>query len=212
MMQWDTAVTMFNKVQAKWKDELKALQGRINATTNDVERQRLKQLKAWMSQVEMAVIVSEEAGEEEKFAKKKLDIKPHRKRMNEVDEHGHDIEYNFKDPDHPLQLVFVCAMWLTGFDAPTVSTLYLDKPMQGHTLMQTIARANRVSGHEIQGKSKLNGEVVDYYIPRCWCRTGTRTTRPNARCAQKSSACWTKTCPSLTTAQPSSRSAITCMN
>jgi type I restriction enzyme R subunit len=158
-----TAVTMHNKVQAKWKDELKALQGRINATTNDVERQRLKQIKAWMGKVEMAVIVSEEAGEEEKFAKKGLDIKPHRKRMNEVDEHGHDIEYNFKDPDHPLQLVFVCAMWLTGFDAPTVSTLYLDKPMQGHTLMQTIARANRVSGHEINGKSKGNGEVVDYY-------------------------------------------------
>lgn len=158
-----TAVTMHNKVQAKWKDELKALQGRINATANDVERQRLKQLKAWMSKVEMAVIVSEEAGEEEKFAKKGLDIKPHRKRMNEVDEHGHDIEYNFKDPDHPLQLVFVCAMWLTGFDAPTVSTLYLDKPMQGHTLMQTIARANRVSGHEINGVAKRHGEVVDYY-------------------------------------------------
>ena len=158
-----TAVTMHNKVQAKWKDELKALNGRISATKNDVERQRLKQLKAWMSKVEMAVIVSEEAGEEEKFAKKGLDIKPHRKRMNELDEHGHDIEYNFKDPDHPLQLVFVCAMWLTGFDAPTVSTLYLDKPMQGHTLMQTIARANRVSGHEINGVAKRHGEVVDYY-------------------------------------------------
>lgn len=76
-------------------------------------------------------IVSEEAGEEEKFAKKNLDIKPHRQRMNALDEHSHDIEFNFKDPDHPLQLVFVCAMWLTGFDAPTVSTLYLDKPMQG---------------------------------------------------------------------------------
>jgi type I restriction enzyme, R subunit len=158
-----TAVTMFDKVQALWKAELKALNGRIVATTNDVERQRLKQLKAWMSAVQMAVIVSEEAGEEEKFAKKKLDIKPHRQRMNALDEHGHDIEFNFKDPEHPLQLVFVCAMWLTGFDAPTVSTLYLDKPMQGHTLMQTIARANRVSSHEILGVAKRNGEIVDYY-------------------------------------------------
>lgn len=158
-----TAVTMFDKVQALWKAELKALNGRIAATTNDVERQRLKQLKAWMSAVQMAVIVSEEAGEEEKFAKKKLDIKPHRQRMNALDEHGHDIEFNFKDAEHPLQLVFVCAMWLTGFDAPTVSTLYLDKPMQGHTLMQTIARANRVSGHEILGVAKRNGEIVDYY-------------------------------------------------
>lgn len=158
-----TAVTMFDKVQALWKAELKALNGRIAATTNDVERQRLKQLKTWMSAVQMAVIVSEEAGEEEKFARKKLDIKPHRQRMNALDEHGHDIEFNFKDAEHPLQLVFVCAMWLTGFDAPTVSTLYLDKPMQGHTLMQTIARANRVSGHEILGVAKRNGEIVDYY-------------------------------------------------
>lgn len=158
-----TAVMMFDKVQALWKAELKALNGRIVATANDVERQRLKQLKAWMSAVQMAVIVSEEAGEEEKFARKKLDIKPHRQRMNALDEHGHDIEFNFKDAEHPLQLVFVCAMWLTGFDAPTVSTLYLDKPMQGHTLMQTIARANRVSGYEILGVAKRNGEIVDYY-------------------------------------------------
>ncbi len=77
--------------------------------------------------------------------------------------HGHDIEYNFKDPEHPLQLVFVCAMWLTGFDAPTLSTLYLDKPMQGHTLMQTIARANRVTSWKINGVEKRNGEIVDYY-------------------------------------------------
>ncbi len=68
----------------------------------------------------------------------------HAKRLEQLDEHGHDIEYNFKDPEHPLQLVFVCAMWLTGFDAPTLSTLYLDKPMKDHTLMQTIAWANRV--------------------------------------------------------------------
>jgi len=158
-----TAVTMYDKVQTLWKAELKALNGRIVNTKNDVERQRLKKLKEWMTAVEMAVIVSEEAGEEAKFAKKKLDIKPHRQRMNTLDAHGHDIEYNFKDPAHPLQLVFVCAMWLTGFDAPTVSTLYLDKPIQGHTLMQTIARANRVSGYEINGVAKRHGEIVDYY-------------------------------------------------
>lgn len=76
--------------------------------------------------------------------------------MNKVDANGFDIEDNFKDPEHPLQLVFVCAMWLTGFDAPSVSTLYLDKPMKGHTLMQTIARANRV----YQGKEC--GLIIDY--------------------------------------------------
>jgi type I restriction enzyme, R subunit len=83
--------------------------------------------------------------------------------MNKLDEHGHDVEYNFKDPENPLQLVFVCAMWLTGFDAPTLSTLYLDKPMKDHTLMQTIARANRVTSWKIDDKEKKNGEIIDYY-------------------------------------------------
>jgi type I restriction enzyme R subunit len=83
--------------------------------------------------------------------------------MTRVDEHGHDVEYNFKDARHPLQLVFVCAMWLTGFDAPTVSTMYLDKPMKDHTLMQTIARANRVTSFKINNVEKKNGELVDYY-------------------------------------------------
>lgn len=158
-----TAVTMYDKVQARWKDEIKALTGRITATKNDIERERLKRVRDWMKSVEMAVVISEEADEEKKFSARKLNIKPHRERMNALDAHQHDIEHNFKDPDHPLQLVFVCAMWLTGFDAPTVSTLYLDKPMQGHTLMQTIARANRVSSHAINGVEKKHGEVVDYY-------------------------------------------------
>lgn len=158
-----TAVTMYDKVQAKWKQEIKALVGRIAATPNEIERVRLKRILDWMRRVEMAVVVSAENGEEEKFAARGLDIKPHRKRMDALDKNGHDIEHNFKDPEHPLQLVFVCAMWLTGFDAPTVSTLYLDKPIQGHTLMQTIARANRVTSHTINGVAKRNGEVVDYY-------------------------------------------------
>ena len=76
--------------------------------------------------------------------------------MNEITPEGHDIEDRFKDPNDPLQLVFVCAMWLTGFDVPSLSTLYLDKPMKSHTLMQAIARANRVySGKEC-------GLIIDY--------------------------------------------------
>ena len=98
-----------------------------------------------MRKVDMAVVVSEEAARWKSLPLKSSDIKPHRDRIKQVDNHGHDIEYNFKDPEDPLQLVFVCAMWLTGFDAPTLSTLYLDKPMKDHTLMQTIARANRVT-------------------------------------------------------------------
>jgi len=85
------------------------------------------------------------------MAAKGLDIVPHRRRMN-----GEDMEAKFKDPDDPFRLVFLCAMWLTGFDAPSCSTIYLDKPMKNHTLMQTIARANRV------WRDKQNGLIVDY--------------------------------------------------
>ena len=120
------------------------------------EKLRLKDIVDYMRKVEMAVVISEDADEEAKFAKEGLSIKSHRDRMNQVDENGFDIEDNFKDPNHPLQLVFVCAMWLTGFDAPSVSTLYLDKPMKGHTLMQTIARANRVYA------GKECGLIIDY--------------------------------------------------
>ena len=67
-----------------------------------------------------------------------------------------DLETKFKNEHDPLRIVFVCAMWITGFDVPSLSTLYLDKPMRNHTLMQTIARANRVFG------DKLNGLIVDY--------------------------------------------------
>ena len=108
-----------------------------------------------MNDVEMAVIVSEDADEEKKFAEQGLNIKPHRDKMNAVVD-GVDIEDRFKDKNDPLQLVFVCAMWLTGFDVPNLSTLYLDKPMKGHTLMQAIARANRVY------PGKTSGIIVDY--------------------------------------------------
>src|SRR5512136_30511 len=82
-----------------------------------------------------------------------LDIEPHRKRMINSQP---PLDEKFKDTADPLRLVFVCAMWLTGFDAPSCSTIYLDRPMRNHTLMQTIARANRVFGE------KINGLIVDY--------------------------------------------------
>jgi type I restriction enzyme R subunit len=158
-----TAVKMYDKVQRIWKEDLKQLRGRIKSTQDELEKRRLKRIVETMRKVEMAVVISEEAGEEQKFDDKGLDIRLHRKRLEEVDAQGHDLEYRFKDPDDPLRLVFVCAMWLTGFDAPTVSTLYLDKPQKDHSLMQTIARANRVSSHKINGIDKTSGEVVDYY-------------------------------------------------
>ena len=158
-----TAVKMYDKVQRLWKEEIKALRGQIKLTQDELLAARLKRVVDYMRKVEMAVVVSAENGEEEKFDQQGLDIRPHRKRMDQVDANGHDLEYSFKDPDDPLQLVFVCAMWLTGFDAPTVSTLYLDKPQKGHTLMQTITRPNRVCAHKIGGVEKKNGEIVDYY-------------------------------------------------
>ncbi len=99
----------------------------------------------------MAVVVSSAQNEEADLRAKGADIRPHRLRLNKE-----DLEEKFKDADDPLRLVFVCAMWMTGFDAPACSTLYLDKPMRNHTLMQTIARANRVFG------DKVNGLIVDY--------------------------------------------------
>lgn len=151
-----TAVKMYDKVNHYWKAEIKKLNAQISKTNDMEEKMRLKDIVDYMRKVEMAVVISEDADEEAKFAAEGLSIKPHRDRMNQVDENGADIEDNFKAPNHPLQLVFVCAMWLTGFDAPSVSTLYLDKPMKGHTLMQTIARANRVF------QDKECGLIVDY--------------------------------------------------
>lgn len=158
-----TAVKLYDKVQNHWKEERKRLRGLIKKSSNEVEKQRFKKILEYMKNVDMAVVISNARADVERFQKQGLNLEPHAKRLEALDEHGHDLEYNFKDPKHPLQLVFVCAMWLTGFDAPTVSTLYLDKPMKGHTLMQTIARANRVSDYQIAGVTKQNGEIVDYY-------------------------------------------------
>jgi type I restriction enzyme, R subunit len=158
-----TAVRMYDKVQYHWKEAIKDLRRQIAQTLDPAESARLTQTLDFMRSTEMAVVISEEAGEEEKFAKKGLNISPHRKRMNRLDKESHDVEYNFKDKSDNLRLVFVCAMWLTGFDVKSLSTLYLDKPMKDHTLMQAITRANRVTDYQINGVSKKNGEIVDYY-------------------------------------------------
>ena len=110
-------------------------------------------LLLYMEETDMAVVISSAQNEIEDFKKKGLDIKPHRHRMARE---SPGLDEKFKDENHPLRIVFVCAMWITGFDVPNCSTIYLDKPMQNHTLMQTIARANRVF------KDKVNGLIVDY--------------------------------------------------
>lgn len=158
-----TAVKMFDKVKRLWEVEKRNIQKQISETKDKAEKEDLKIMLDWMRETEMAVIVSEEAGEDEKFEKVGLDINQHRKKMLTPDENGQEIEDKFKEPNDNLRLVFVCSMWLTGFDAPTVSTMYLDKPMKDHTLMQTIARANRVTDFTINNKPKKNGLIVDYY-------------------------------------------------
>ncbi|MGB6016446.1 MAG: HsdR family type I site-specific deoxyribonuclease, partial [Nodosilinea sp.] len=127
-----TAVRMYDKVQRLWKEEIKNLVGRISKSKNEIEKAKLKKILAFMRETDMAVVISFENSEEEvkRFADQGLDIKPHRDRWNTLDAQGHDVEYQFKDPEHPLRLVFVCAMWLTGFDVPSLSTVYLDKPMK----------------------------------------------------------------------------------
>lgn len=151
-----TAVTMYNKVQHYWAEEKKNIIAERNTAESKEKRDELTKMLDYMNNVEMAVIVSEEADENKKFAEKGLDISIHRAKMNAVTVDGKDIEDRFKDPNDKLQLVFVCAMCLTGFDVKNLSTLYLDKPMKSHTLMQAIARANRVY------PNKPCGIIVDY--------------------------------------------------
>lgn len=151
-----TAVRMYDKVQHYWSIEKQKLIQERNEARTEEERNALTKALNYMNRTEMAVIISEEADEEDKFAKQELDITKHRAKMKEITPDGKDIEDRFKDPNDSLQLVFVCAMWLTGFDVKSLSTLYLDKPMKGHTLMQAIARANRVY------PEKTSGIIVDY--------------------------------------------------
>ena len=145
-----TAVKMYDKVRKYWKQKIERLTKQINKLEGP-ERQDVEKKISYMQETDMAVVVSSSQNEVAELKKKGVDIVPHRQRM--VRE---DLDTKFKDPDDLFRLVFVCAMWMTGFDVPSCSAIYLDKPMRNHTLMQTIARANRVF------KDKVNGLIVDY--------------------------------------------------
>ena len=152
-----TAVKYYNAVDTYWPEFRKEL---VKERSHEVDAERRASLQRaidYMDRVERAVVISGDADEEAQFAKKGISgIRAIRARMEQIDAEGADIEDNFKDPDHRLSLVFVCAMWLTGTDIPCMSTMYLDKPMKGHTLMQTIARVNRVY------PGKNHGLIVDF--------------------------------------------------
>ncbi len=146
-----TCVRMYNFVQEYWQEEIKALEQKIANTVSDQEQMELSRKLKWMKDTEMCVVISQEQNEIQTFKKWDLDILPHRTKMEK-----RELDKEFKDSDSNFRVVFVCAMWLTGFDVKSLSCLYLDKPLKAHTLMQTIARANRVA----VGKS--NGLIIDY--------------------------------------------------
>ena len=145
-----TAVSLYDKVADHWKRHLDALRARLPETEGE-QHEGLAEKIDFMEGTDMAVVVSQSQNEVEKMKEKGLDMVPHRQRM--VNE---NLDEKFKDPDDPFRLVFVCAMWMTGFDVPSCSTIYIDKPMRNHALMQTIARANRVVA------GKVAGLIVDY--------------------------------------------------
>ena len=161
-----TALRMYDKVKLHWVTETLRVQEELRdlgyvpgagmtpeQARRDLRISELKQRLDVLNSTDMAVIVSPGQNEIQQMEKLGIDIEPHRRRMNESQP---KLDEKFKDTQDPLRLVFVCAMWLTGFDAPSCSTVYLDKPMRNHTLMQTIARANRVF------PGKHSGVIVDY--------------------------------------------------
>lgn len=145
-----TAVQMYNFAQKYWKIKITEVENSLETATQQEHMEISRKLK-WMKETEMAVIISPEQNEVSKFQKWGLDIVPHSRKME-----TREMDKEFKNPENPFRIVFVCAMWMTGFDVKCLSTIYLDKPLKSHTLMQTIARANRV----YEGKS--NGLIVDY--------------------------------------------------
>lgn len=165
-----TCVRMYDLIAKYWDERTAELQAELSKAEDDQDEQYRRRQIDWMRQTRYAVVVSEEQGEVERFRKWDLNIKPHRRLLKE----GMDLpesmrsqlqfrnmqrlalEDAFKEEQHPFRIAIVCAMWLTGFDVPSLSTLYLDKPLKAHTLMQAIARANRVS------EGKNNGMIVDY--------------------------------------------------
>jgi len=165
-----TCLRMYNLISEYWEQRMGELEAELDTAADEQEEIYQRRQIDWMRETRLAVVVSEEQGEVEKFRKWNLDIIPHRKLIKEgmdlpeaMRARPHfrniqrlDLDEAFKEEEHPFRMAIVCAMWLTGFDVPSLSTLYLDKPLKAHTLMQAIARANRVN----EGKS--NGLIVDY--------------------------------------------------
>jgi len=147
-----TAVKMYDLITGHWNQYILQLEKEISKSKyGDQELLEKSRELQWIKETEICVVVSSEQNEIQKFQRWELDIEPHREKMNEQ-----DLETRFKEENDPFRFVIVCAMWITGFDVPSLSTMYIDKPLKSHTLMQAIARANRIN------EGKNNGLIVDY--------------------------------------------------
>jgi type I restriction enzyme R subunit len=165
-----TCGRMHQKIIRRWDERIGQLERKRGRSRDEQEAAAVDRQIEWMRETRIEVVVSEEQGEVDAFRRWDLDIHPHRKLLKEGMElpeamrrrpefrniQRMRVEDAFKAEEHPFRVAIVCAMWLTGFDVPCLSTLYLDKPLKAHALMQAIARANRV--HE----GKPNGLIVDY--------------------------------------------------
>ncbi|MFC2077962.1 type I restriction endonuclease subunit R [Candidatus Bipolaricaulota bacterium] len=165
-----TCVRMHNLISQYWSERIRDLSVELLVAADAEERLERELQLEWMRETEIAVVVSEEQGEVERFRKWGLNIRPHRKLIKEGMDlpeamrekpqfrnmQRMELDDAFKAEEHPFRIAIVCAMWMTGFNVPSLSTLYLDRPLKAHTLMQAIARANRVN------EGKNNGLIVDY--------------------------------------------------
>jgi type I restriction enzyme, R subunit len=158
-----TCVRMYQRIIPLWKAKTAAARADAKAKLaggGGDEAVKLAEQATWLEETLIEIIISEAQNEVADFKKWKFDIIPHRALIKQGFDTGNgkriDVETAFKTPEHPFRVAIVCAMWLTGFDVESLSTLYIDKPMKAHTLMQAIARANRVY------PGKDFGLIVDY--------------------------------------------------
>ncbi|MCY4349920.1 MAG: type I restriction endonuclease subunit R [Thiotrichales bacterium] len=169
-----TCARMYQRIVPRWRARAAAVRKAADARRAEAEAEGDESIRAalaekaealaaqaaWLDETIVEIIISGARNEVRDFAKWGFDILPHRARMKQgfetADGKRVDVEKAFKNPEHPFRVAIVCAMWLTGFDVECLSTLYIDKPMKAHSLMQAIARANRV------WPGKDFGLIVDY--------------------------------------------------
>lgn len=149
-----TCVRMHQLIEEKWREAISAQRRAVKQARDEQDLEYQERKLAWLQETERVVVISKSADEVAVFSEWGMtdEILRHRALL----ESRVNLEEEFKDDSYPFRVAIVCAMWLTGFDVESLATLYVDKPMRSHTLMQAIARANRV--HE----GKANGLIVDY--------------------------------------------------